>query len=678
MESKNVDIAGDETLSKHNPIADFLKLQKDNLNGLSEDEFIQKYESHMKKLAISTDNNNDNGEGGSTSANRNNISDSKGLPSSDDNVATNETNSYKEVFPLSLKNSAQYNHDISSSSKSQKNNQVSTPSHHKAPSNNIVNGQSLSCIVLKFTTFSESCLEAPSFTVDSADARIGRDSVNEINVPSDNRLANVSHAVIEYHKGSFYIVDCGYECPASIRIGLKGSYFKNWIMEKDARFSVGNTTFACLDVDMEDGSPTQHCLIIEAIEGPLKGQKKYVKRGEGATIGRSSENAICVPDRELSRKHSKIEFDERLGRFIICDIGSTNGTYMQLTGPYGGRYKLSINDHILVGRTGFSINRFDYGISEEIGHRQTMEDAAIIVQHLNVTPLGLPDLFPQSFFGVFDGHGGNQASSYLAQTLHVSIAENLLNVSPNLLKLYDDSPTPSSNLLGQMDKIVIELLKTTFVKTDSDFITKSLTPQHGSTATTALILGNRLYCANVGDSRTLLCRNFQAYPLSDDHKPSREDEFNRIRQAGGFVINNRVMGELAVSRAFGDVDFKRGIQSMMEEEGGAAGGSSSKAGDSGAGGETSDGEKNWDEPLIIADPEIRVTTIGDEDQFLLLACDGLFDVFTNDDLVQFVRRDMEEHGDAQRCCQHLTHEAIKKRNSRDNVSVILVVLRRWY
>lgn len=675
MDSKNdVDItAADETLSKHNPIADFLKLQKDNLDGLSEDEFIQKYESHMKSLA--TDNTN---SGSKSVNNTNNFADSKRLSSSDDNNAvTNETNSYKEVFSVSLKSSAEYNHDISSSSKSQKSNQETTPSHHKHPSNN---GQSLHCIVLKFTTFSESCLEAPSFTVDSSDARIGRDSANEINVPSDNRLANVSHAVIEYHKGSFCIVDCGYECPASIRIGLKGSYYKNWIMEKDARFSVGNTTFVCLDVDMEEGSPTQHCLVIEAVEGPLKGQKKYIKRGEGATIGRSSENAICVPDRELSRKHSKIEYDERMGRFIICDIGSTNGTYMQLTGPYGGRYKLSINDHILVGRTGFSINRFDYGISEEIGHRQTMEDAAIIVQHLNVTPLGLPDLFPQSFFGVFDGHGGNQASSYLSQTLHVTIAENLLNASPNLLKLYDDSPATSHDLLEQMDTIIFDLLKSTFVKTDNDFITKSPTPQHGSTATTALIVGKRLYCANVGDSRTLLCRKFQAYPLSDDHKPSREDEFNRIRQAGGFVINNRVMGELAVSRAFGDVDFKRGIQSIMDDEGGNAGQGSTKGDDNNGsgGGDGFDNDKNWDEPLIIADPEIKVTTISDEDQFLLLACDGLFDVFTNDDLVQFVRRDMEEHGDAQRCCQHLTHEAIKKRNSRDNVSVILVILKRWY
>ncbi len=55
-------------------------------------------------------------------------------------------------------------------------------------------------------------------------------------------------------------------------------------------------------------------------------------------------------------------------------------------------------------------------------------------------------------------------------------------------------------------------------------------------------------------------RNFAPILLSEDHKPAREDEAKRIKDAGGFVINNRVMGELAVSRAFGDADFKKGIQ----------------------------------------------------------------------------------------------------------------------
>ena len=71
-------------------------------------------------------------------------------------------------------------------------------------------------------------------------------------------------------------------------------------------------------------------------------------------------------------------------------------------------------------------------------------------------------------------------------------------------------------------------------------------------------------------------------------------------------------------------------------------------------------------------------TITDEDQFLLLGCDGLFDVYTPEEVVHFVKENMLKHGDAQKCCQSLTHDAIRKRNSRDNVSVILIILNKWY
>jgi serine/threonine protein phosphatase PrpC len=191
-------------------------------------------------------------------------------------------------------------------------------------------------------------------------------------------------------------------------------------------------------------------------------------------------------------------------------MGSTNGTYVQLVGPYGGRYKLNLNDHILVGRTGFSVNRFDYGLSEEMGYRQSMEDACAIVQHLNIGPLCVADLCPQSFFGVFDGHGGIQASHYLAQHLHVNVAHGLLEAASDVFQILDevapDSVFNKSSALKTLDSLVVETLKSTFLKTDKDFITSSQNPQHGSTATTALVLGKRLYCANVGDSRTLLCR----------------------------------------------------------------------------------------------------------------------------------------------------------------------------
>eukprot|EP01041_Mallomonas_annulata_P002450 gene2450-4758_t len=635
-----------DTLSRNNPISQFLREQKGKLNGVSEEEFMSKFAAHMKE----------------TGANPKD----------------------REIERSRLKRPG-----------------LNTPDYGRASSRSLRRlgrGGQVEKIVLKFTTLSETSAEAPSFTITSKGASIGRDPANEVSVPSDARLAAQDHSFIEYSDGSFYLVDAGCSFGASIRITVTLNKRKQWIIENGSQFSAGNSVFRSFG-PQEDGN-----LLIEVLEGPLKGERKIINK-KGATLGRSSDNIISVPDRELSRRHSKVEYDDETGQYYVYDSGSTNGTYMQLVGPYSGRYKLSLNDHILVGRTGFSINRYDYGLSEEMGHRQAMEDSCAIVQHLGISTLNSLLLTPQSFFGVFDGHGGHHASAYLAQHLHVNVAESLASVATELIHVIeeieadstdetdsgkDDSPCgenihinnnneykynghsnnimdPTGMSLKQaLDDIVVKTLKSCYMKTDANFIATSEHPQNGSTATTALVLGQRLYCANVGDSRTLLCRNFQPLLLSQDHKPSREDEAKRIRDAGGFVINNRVMGELAVSRAFGDAEFKKGIQTVIEEEGlklPAA----------------SDGEaRNWDQPLITAEPDIQATTITDRDQFLLLACDGLFDVFTPEDVVQFVRANIETHGDVQKCCQSLTREAIHKRNSRDNVSVILIILNKWF
>jgi serine/threonine protein phosphatase PrpC len=494
----------EDTLSRGNLLSEFIRNQKVNMKELTEEEFLARYEAYVK--------------------------DTEGRKP--ETIAP--TNGVQKA--VVTKQKAHTDRRIS---------------YH---------GQegSFKSIVLKFTTLSEGCVDAPSFTVDTKGAKIGRNKSNEISVPSDQRLALEAHSMIEYHRGSFYIVDNGENYSASVRIGIgHNGHHKKWYFEKEARFSAGNSIF------LSQGPNKEGNLKVEVIEGPMKGEILTITK-KGATFGRSSDNTICVPDRELSRKHSRIDFDEKSERYIVSDMGSTNGTYIQLVGPYGGRYKLNLNDHILVGRTGFSINRFDYGLSEEMGYRQTMEDACTIVQHLNVAPLCVPDLFPQSFFGVFDGHGGTAASHYLAQNLHVNVAHAMLEISDHIFEVLDQY-VPTSiyeipDALQQVDQIITTTLKQSFLKTDDDFLSTSKTPQHGSTATTALILGKRLYCANVGDSRTMICRNFEAMLLSQDHKPSREDEAKRIKDSGGFVIQGRVMGELAVSRAFGDVDFKKGIQ----------------------------------------------------------------------------------------------------------------------
>mmetsp|Transcript_53828 Transcript_53828/g.73755 ORF Transcript_53828/g.73755 Transcript_53828/m.73755 type:complete len:93 (+) Transcript_53828:517-795(+) len=78
----------------------------------------------------------------------------------------------------------------------------------------------------------------------------------------------------------------------------------------------------------------------------------------------------------------------------------------------------------------------------------------------------------------------------------------------------------------------------------------------GSTAVVVLVLGNKLVCANLGDARAVLSRNGKALDLSVDYKASRKDEQARIKSQGGYIVFGRVLGRLAVTRAFGDFDCK--------------------------------------------------------------------------------------------------------------------------
>jgi serine/threonine protein phosphatase PrpC len=307
-----------------------------------------------------------------------------------------------------------------------------------------------------------------------------------------------------------------------------------------------------------------------------------------------------------------------------------------------------------------------------------MEDAMSNVQDLRIDALNnTPLLSPQSFFGVFDGHVGGLASIYLEEHLHANICRDISSIAPSLLESIKEIGASNSDAEWRsIDEIVNKTLVATYLATDNDFISTSEKPEHGSTATTAFMLGNRLYVANVGDSRVFLCRKMKAYPMTEDHKPNRPDELKRIQAAGGYVINKRVMGELSVSRTFGDSGFKTGMQVIVGDD---VDGDpddpnrlvklrSNSPVDKGA----------WDTPLIVAEPEIKVTSITSQDQFLLLACDGLFDVFNYDEITAFILEQMSSHQNARICCENLTYEAISVRKSKDNVSVLLIILNKWY
>lgn len=88
----------------------------------------------------------------------------------------------------------------------------------------------------------------------------------------------------------------------------------------------------------------------------------------------------------------------------------------------------------------------------------------------------------------------------------------------------------------------------------------------GATATVIIVTRTEVYCANAGDSRTVLSRAGRAKEMSEDHKPENAGELARIQRAGGFVEDGRVNGMLALSRALGDFEYKSSPQLAPKDQ----------------------------------------------------------------------------------------------------------------
>lgn len=226
-----------------------------------------------------------------------------------------------------------------------------------------------------------------------------------------------------------------------------------------------------------------------------------------------------------------------------------------------------------------------------------------------------------AFYGVFDGHGGRGAAEFLRNNLMRNVVQNAnFIIDPELA------------------------LKEAFYRTDQDFY-DSCGPGEtsGSTGLAACVIGGKLYIANAGDCRAVLSRKGKAIDLSIDQKPSSEGEMERIKNAGGFVEDGYVNGLLGVSRAFGDWHLE-GLK--------------------GRGGKTG--------PLTV-DPEIEKTRLTEDDEFLILACDGLWDVFSSQNAIDMARASLRQHNDPAKAAKELASEALR-RDSSDNVSVVCVCL----
>lgn len=233
-----------------------------------------------------------------------------------------------------------------------------------------------------------------------------------------------------------------------------------------------------------------------------------------------------------------------------------------------------------------------------------------------------------SFFGVFDGHSGGLISKYASKELH----KILINEEEFKLKNYEKA------------------LKSAFFKLDDKMQQDEelLNCEAGSTAVVSLITDKTLYIANCGDSRAIISTNGKVTALSTDHKPTLPDEKARIYNSGGFLQSGRVNGKLAVSRSLGDFIYKSNTSLPSDEQ------------------------------TVTANPDIFIKNIDEEDEFIVLACDGVWDYMTNEQVIEFIREGISNRLGLSQIVENLLNECASekeeavKKPSYDNMTMIIV------
>lgn len=230
----------------------------------------------------------------------------------------------------------------------------------------------------------------------------------------------------------------------------------------------------------------------------------------------------------------------------------------------------------------------------------------------------------------------------------------LFHPHPDLTWVYSIHPIDLMALLNNDHLAEIE---------DADgrrVVRRCVSEDQGCTASVCLIDVSKslVFCANAGDSRAILSRNGRAVPLSVDHKPSLPGERRRVMHAGGKVLGKadpRVQGDLNLSRAIGDWRHKQNADLPLELQ------------------------------MISPRPDITITELGKDDEYLILGCDGIWERFSSADCAAFTHREEQDIGLGKLAVQ-LCESTVRKPNEFpgipigvtigcDNMSVIVVSLK---
>jgi protein phosphatase 2C family protein 2/3 len=284
------------------------------------------------------------------------------------------------------------------------------------------------------------------------------------------------------------------------------------------------------------------------------------------------------------------------------------------------------------------------GISSMQGCRREMEDG-----HIH-------EIIDQDhlFLGVFDGHGGIGCVQYVCGIVNEQTGKPFFEETKGLIQILKETDEFEQYIReGKQDINLLEkAITNTFIQIDKQMKEYLVKPENhfkaytfgGCTGCVVVVTPDYIMCANAGDSRATMSNiGSQQIELSKDHKPENEVESKRIQSAGGYVQHGRVDGNLAVSRGLGDFEFK------------------------------DNSTKEASEQKVSCVPEFIIKERKSlEEEMIIIACDGLWDVFSNDEAINEVRQIWHEgETDIKLVAEEMLDKSLDK-GSTDNISAIVI------
>ena len=461
---------------------------------------------------------------------------------------------------------------------------------------------------------------------------------------NDNNIEE-NHCVLNYVKDTFFYIleDVNSKSGTWIKIlSIEDGYEIN----EDTEFNLFGNYFKII-FDNENLKKRKKECIIEITSGNQKGKKYEITKGETVRIG---------------KKDEKINFETNLiDNFLIKIVSINDKIYIldETEDNYTGdglfmkiknKNLIRAGDCFKIGNSCFKLIPYNYAFFSELGDRTNQEDKFVICDDLRIfNDIIIP------YFAIYDGHGGYSCSEYIKKNLHHEIHYYMKEL------LDEKSQNFMNDLIIALQKIII-LVDLNYFDSELNF-----SAHHGSTCVFVFFIGTYALCCNLGDSVSILLRkNEKRIYLSRDFNPKREIERQRIELKKGYITNDgRLLGNISVSRAFGDWKFKdKQKQALLKNN------------------------KEFGEYLITNRAEFRLIELNpDFDNYILLASDGIFLRETQENLCHslsnYLNMGEKENGlvDIPSALDNFRLELIKNYNSdeknkgdTDNMTLIVIKL----